>query len=174
MAGFLNTKRKGIQAPEELQLNSLVDIFSTLIFFLLQLFAAGSESVVDSSIRLPVSITEAEIKADTVIGITPDKVGPNGAIVQDGVILIEGFAVAKLQEERNRTDQLVIPGLQDILQKVRKRAQTWQAAGGLEDWEGRVIIQGDRKIDFEIIKRVMATAGAEGFSIISLAVSKGT
>ena len=171
MAGFLNTKRKGVQQPEELQLNSLVDIFSTLIFFLLQLFASGSESVIDGSIRLPVSITEAEIKADTVIGITPAQTGPGGAIVEDGVILIEGFAVAKLEEERNR-ETLMIPGLQEILKKIRKRAEAWQEAGALDVWEGRVVIQGDRGIDFEIIKRVMATCGSEGFSIISLAVSK--
>lgn len=173
MAGFLNTKRKGIQQPEELQLNSLVDIFSTLIFFLLQLFASGSESVVDGSIRLPISVTEAEIKADTVIGITPAQVGPGGAIVEDGVILIEGFAVAKLEEERQR-ETLVIPGLQEILKKIKQRADAWKEAGALEEWEGRVVIQGDRDIDFEIIKRVMATCGREGFSIISLAVSKGS
>lgn len=174
MAGFLNTKRKGIQQPEELQLNSLVDIFSTLIFFLLQLFASGSESVVDGSIRLPISVTEAEIKADTVIGITPAQVGPGGAVVEDGVILIEGFAVAKLEEERQRSDSLVIPGLQEILKKIRLRAEAWKEAGALDEWEGRVVIQGDRDIDFEIIKRVMATCGREGFSIISLAVSKGS
>ena len=89
------------------------------------------------------------------------------------MILIEGFAVAKLEEERQR-ETLVIPGLQEILKKIKQRADAWKEAGALEEWEGRVVIQGDRDIDFEIIKRVMATCGREGFSIISLAVSKGS
>lgn len=171
MAGFLNTKRRGIQQPEELQLNSLVDIFSTLIFFLLQLFASGSESVIDGSIRLPVSVTEAEIKADTVIGITPDVRDAGGNIAEGGAILIEGFAVADLEEERRR-ENYVIPGLEDVLKKVRQRADNAIEAGLMDTWEGRIVIQADRKIDFEIIKRVMVTAGQQGFSLISLAVTK--
>lgn len=171
MASFLKTKRRGIQQPEELQLNSLVDIFSTLIFFLLQLFAAGSESVVDGSIRLPISITEAEIKAETVIGVTPAILRADGSVERDGSILVEGIETSTLEDARNQPTYL-IPGLQEVLKKVKQRADIALEAGLMEKWDGRIIIQSDRDIDFEVIKRVMATAGVEGFSLISLAVSK--
>lgn len=159
MAGLFKHKKKATEVPE-LQLNSLVDVFTTLIFFLLQLFASGAESVVSKDILLPLSVSQREIVADTVIAITPDQ------------ILVEGFSVANIAEEVAKPTELVIPGLKAILTKIKQRANVWQEAGALEAWEGRVIIQGDRDINFEILKRVLFTAGQEGFSLISLAVIK--
>jgi len=158
--GFFQRKRKEFQILE-LQLNSLVDIFSTLIFFLLQLFAAGAEGVVSQDIKLPVSISQKEMQAETVVAITPTD------------ILVEGFSVANLSEELAKENEIIIPGLSSILTKIRERAFAWQAAGADTDWQGKVIIQGHKEVSFEIVKRVLATCGKEGFSLISLAVIKG-
>lgn len=155
MAGFLKRKRKSLQIVE-LQLSSLIDIFATLIFFLLSLFASGA-GVVSGDITLPKSISQKEIEADTIVAITPN------------YVLIEGFKAANVDEVAAQSELLIAP-LSEKLEKIRKRAEAWQRAGATLEWEGRVIIQADKDTPFEVLKKVLATCGKNGFSMISLAV----
>ncbi len=159
MAAKLSFRKRRHAEEPKVTLVSLVDFFTCLIFFLLALQDMGAGAVVSKDIELPLSISKAEIKADTVVAITPTS------------ILVEGFNVGDVVEESQR-QELLIPGLQAILEKIKTRASAWQQAGAIKDWEGRMIIQSDKNAKFEIIKRVMFTAGQSGFSVMSLAVTR--
>ncbi len=154
---FFSRKKKHAELPK-VSLISLVDFFTCLIFFLLQIQDLGAGAVVSKDITLPLSISTKEIKASTIVAITPTDV------------LVEGFSAGKIEEEVRRED-LSIPLLEEYLGKIRDRAAKQAAATGAE-WEGRLIIQGHKDVSFEILKRVLFTAGKSGFSIMSLAVTR--
>jgi len=152
---FFSRKKKHAELPK-VSLISLVDFFTCLIFFLLQIQDLGAGAVVSKDIQLPLSISTIEIKSSTIVAITPTD------------ILVEGFSAGHIEEEVKRED-FAIPLLEEYLIKIRERAAKQAAATGAE-WEGRLIIQGHKDVNFEILKRVLFTAGKSGFSIMSLAV----
>lgn len=140
--------------PAALNVVSLMDIFTILVFFLLVNTGDVQNLPSTSAVELPESISEAKPRETVVVLVTPDD------------ILLEGRPIAGV-EAVMAGDGLVIEGLQEALLDQASRSLV---AAESEEGLGEVTIMGDRTLPYDVLKRVMATVTEAGFSRVSLAV----
>ena len=142
-----------------LNLVSLMDIFTILVFFLL--VNSSDVEVLPNArdVQLPESIAETKARETVVV------------LVTDEQLLVQGEVVASVADIM-ATDELVIPGLKLALEN--------QAGRVLRDVEDpsdetrEVTIMGDREIPYRLLKRVMATCAEANYTQLSLAVMQKT
>jgi biopolymer transport protein TolR len=138
-----------------LNLVSLMDIFTILVFFLL--VNSGHVEVLPSTrdVRLPESIAEQRARETVVVLITDDEV------------LVQGQPVGRV-EDLLASGDLVIPALKTALQKQTDRVLREEAKADVENRE--VTIMGDKAIPYRLLKKVMATCTDADYGRVSLAV----
>lgn len=139
-----------------LNLVSLMDIFTILVFFLM-VNATEVELLEPSpNIRLPESI--AATRPDPALVMTLDA---NGVLFND--VRISWLEV-------QATSGTVVPRLRDALIAAHAR---WQAdTKAPMDAPGRISVLGDRDIDYAMLKRVLATCAAARLTDVELAVNQ--
>ena len=142
--------------PAKLNLVSLMDIFTILVFFLL--INSGNNEIlkVSKHIRLPDSVAEQPPDSTTTVMVTETSV------------IVDGRAVATM-EDIIESDG-IIPGLAEELNYIAsKRTQLTED----EQVRGRAItILGDQAIPYEILKRVMMTCAKSNYRDLSMAVTR--
>ncbi|MBK7950036.1 MAG: biopolymer transporter ExbD [Deltaproteobacteria bacterium] len=139
----------------KIDLTSIMDIFTTLVFFLL-VNQSGTEVLeAPKQITLPASITENKPRETVVIFISKNEVTVQGEVVAtpDGVMTSEATNIAPVAERLAQLRSQVIG------------TSTKAIADSQE-----VTILADRAVPFTVIKRVMSTCTNEGYARISLAV----
>jgi len=141
-----------------LNLVSLMDIFTILVFFLLVNSSDVEVLPNAKDVQLPESIAEIKARESVVILIT------------DAEILVQGRVVSQIDAVLSN-DNLVIPELRAALIALAERS----LLAVDEDDEGReVTIMGDKEIPYHLLKRVMATCTDADYSRLSLAVLQKT
>ena len=135
-----------------LNLVSLMDIFTTLVFFLLIHVSGEGETVqIPDIVKLPISTSTDRPEPATTIYVTMDKI-----LVGD----------KKITDVRDILDsgEVAIDGLEKELsyQATRLKAEA--------RFKGKVIIMGDKTIPFTLLKKVMVTCSKAGYPVITLAV----
>lgn len=149
-------KRMGTMT--KLNLVSLMDIFTILVFFLLINSSDVEVLSSEKSIKLPESI--AEQKPDTTLLV---KVNNEELLVGTRVIANVSDILAK--------PELVITELQEELEYQASRRPATEA----EQEKGRAVtIMGDQTVPYGLLKRIMTTCAATDYRDISLAVSQIT
>jgi len=138
-----------------LNLVSLMDIFTILVFFLL-VNSSDVETLPNAKdLQLPESIAEEKAKETVVI------------LIGEVDIIVQGTPVAKVADVMNIKGN-DIPALREALVSQNDRVLRREAQ---EDIEGReVTIMGDKEIPYRLLKKVMATCTASDYGQISLAV----
>jgi biopolymer transport protein ExbD len=139
----------------KLNLVSLMDIFTILVFFLM----VNSSSDVqvlnqDNAIKLPESKAEAP-PADVL-----------ALIVTDDSILVNGRVVTALESFRS-FDGKVEPALQEEL-----NYQSARASSPAPDAGRPITILADRDLPYDLLKKIMSTCVDAGYASISLAVNQ--
>jgi biopolymer transport protein ExbD len=138
-----------------LNLVSLMDIFTILVFFLL---VSSSEVEVlpnAKDIQLPESIAQEKAKETVVI------------LIGDEDIIVQGNPVVKVADVMAQTSN-DIPELREALKSQNDRVLRREAQ---DDIAGReVTIMGDKDIPYRLLKKVMATCSQSDYGQISLAV----
>jgi biopolymer transport protein TolR len=138
-----------------LNLVSLMDIFTILVFFLLVNSAQVEVLPNAKDLKLPESIAEQKARENVVIMVTGDQ------------ILVQGKAVADVASVMAQ-DEMVIASLRNALQRQTDRVLRRQSVADIADRE--VTIMGDRELPYRLLKRVMATCTAADYGQIALAV----
>ncbi len=144
------------QTMVDMNLVSLIDVFTILIFFLLS--SAGVETALPSlkSVQLPQSTAEKSPKETLAV------------IVSAQEIVVEGRQVASVPEVMAQPADL-IPGLQAELKLLAQR-QTVRAEN--KEAEKALTIVADKDIPYRLLRKVMVTGSQSGFSDVSFAVRK--
>jgi biopolymer transport protein TolR len=138
-----------------LNLVSLMDIFTILVFFLL-VNSSDVETLPNTKdLQLPESIAEEKAKESVVIMISEED------------ILVQGVAVAKVADVIARTGN-DIPALREALKSQNDRVLRRAAQDNIAGRE--VTIMGDKDIPYRLLKKVMATCTESDYGQISLAV----
>jgi biopolymer transport protein ExbD len=138
-----------------LNLVSLMDIFTILVFFLLVNSSDVETLPSTKELQLPESIAEAKAKETVIILI-----GENDLIVQ-------GAPVAKIADIM-AAEGNDIPALREALLSQNDRVLRRDAK---DDIAGReVTIMGDKEIPYRLLKKVMKTCTDSDYGQISLAV----
>ncbi len=156
MSFSLQGNHKHLMKPAKLNLVSLMDIFTILVFFLLLNSGANEILKVNNDITLPDSTAQAQPKETITVLIT------------DEDILVDGRPVVSMVDVVNGNG--LIDGLTEELQFLAsKRTELTEEEKAL----GRsVTILGDQEIPYEILKRVMLTCAKSNYRDLSLAVSR--
>jgi len=138
----------------DLNLVSLIDIFTILIFFLL---ANASEVEVlpsTKAVRLPESTAEKTPKVTVVV------------VVSNEDILVQGRKVISVPEAMKANGDLIEPLKAELdyhagRQLVRKENETRNKA---------VTIMGDKEIPYRLLRKIMVTCARANYSDLSFAV----
>ena len=140
-----------------LSLTAMIDMFSTLVVFLLLNFSATGESYfVSKNVVIPEAANARPLESLPVVSITKDGVS------------IDALGIVGTNPGTITTDDWEMPGLVAALQKI-KATQATLAQAGVEP-KAEVNIQADQGVSVIAIKRVMNVLISEGFTGINFAV----
>jgi biopolymer transport protein ExbD len=154
--------RRGLKASSSVNLISMMDILTVLLLFLLKSYVAEGEVMVPTAgVQLPTSTAEETPRASLVVAIDGDK------------ILVGGERVASVSESI-ASENPVIEGLAARLQALRARPDAIAPAATTAVDTRLVTIQGDRDIEYRVLRKVMFTLSRNGFENVSLAVLRNT
>ena len=138
-----------------MNLTSLMDVFTILVFFLLVNSATTEVLETPKQITLPASVVEEKPRETVVIFISPSEVTVHGEVVVlvRDIVASPGQNIAAIGQRLAEVNATII-GL-----KTRSVADSRE-----------VTILADRSVPFSVIKKVMSTCTSRGFERISLAV----
>jgi len=151
----MEQRHKRHKAGGALNLVSLMDIFTILVFFLLVNSSDVEVLPNAKDIQLPESIAEEKAKESVVI------------LIGEENIIVQGTPIVKVSDVMRRRGN-DIPELRQALLSQNDRVLRKEAQ---DDIAGReVTIMGDRDIPYRLLKKVMATCTDSEYGQISLAV----
>ena len=140
----------------DLNLVSLIDIFTILIFFLLINTGVADVLPNSKSIKLPESTAE-KLPRETVV-----------VLVSQNDIIVEGRKVAAVSDVID-AEADVIPSLKAELDVLASR-QVIRAEN--EASKRAITIMGDKEIPYRLLRKVMVTCARADFTDVSFAVQK--
>ncbi len=139
-------------AVGELNLTSMIDMFTIIVIFLLMNFSATGEIFfIQKNIKLPMALHSKPIDSAPLISVTADEVTLEAQKVGDNPLVLT-------EKDIN------LPRLADALKKIRIFEETLHPG---EPFKGQINIQADEKTPLVYIKRVMQTCILEGWNGIN-------
>jgi biopolymer transport protein ExbD len=147
-------RRARNQNMVDMNLVSLIDVFTILIFFLLS--SAGGVETLPSpkAVKLPESVAQAQPK-DTVV-----------VVVSATEIIVDGRKVASVADVIDTPDDM-IEGLKAELDIQASR----QVIRKENEAKGKTLtIMGDKDIPYRLLRKIMYTSARANFSDVSFAV----
>jgi biopolymer transport protein ExbD len=140
-----------------LNLTSLMDVFTILVFFLLFNSSSGEVLEAPREIKLPVSAVEIKPRETIVIMVAPD------------MVLVQGKYVASMSEVLDFKGQN-IAAITERLQYLESNIIGTNTKSVVEGKE--VTLLADKTIPFSVLKKIMTTCTSAGYGKISLAVTQ--
>ncbi len=146
-------------AAQPLTLTSLVDMFASLIFFLIHTYGtSGQVEFINPAVEIPDTEHALMLKRAPIITVMRDKVsleGDNSADSNDGI-----------GEKLEETDW----ELPMMKAKLLEYKRFFESIHTDVKYPPAVIIQADKALEFMYIKRVLFTLTKMGFSNVTIAV----
>lgn len=140
-----------------LNLTSLMDVFTILVFFLLVNQSVGEVVEPPKEIKLPDSVVDVMPRQTVVM------------MVSDKQILIQGAPVVSYAEVQSNQTGVVEP-IRETLQKLRGNVIGLSAESIAKGNE--ITIMAHRTVPFKVLKTLMSSCTSAGYSSISLAVNQ--
>ena len=141
-----------------LNLVSLMDIFTILVFFLLVSSSSVQQLPSSKDIKLPTSVAKKAPSETLVIAVTASD------------ILVQGRKVVATADVLSSADEL-IPRLVDEL----KYQSTKVMFAAQDQTKGRAVtIMGDEKLPYELLRKILATCRQANYTKIAFAANQKT
>jgi biopolymer transport protein ExbD len=142
------------QTLVDMNLVSLIDVFTILIFFLLS-SAGGVEVLVSpKAVRLPESAAETAPRETVVVIVNRDEV------------VVDGRQVAKVAQVLAAEGDLIEPLKAELQQQAGRQVIRKEN----EAQSRRLTIMGDKDIPYRLLRKIMVTGAQAGFADVSFAV----
>ncbi len=139
----------------KMNLTSLMDVFTILVFFLLVNSASSEVLETPKQITLPDSVVESKPRETVVVFVSPEHV------------MVQGEVVALVSDIMATEGQDIEP----IAQRLAELSENVIGFRTLVVAESQEItILADRAVPFSVVKKVMSTCTSQGYGRISLAV----
>ena len=148
-------RRSRNQTMVDMNLVSLIDVFTILIFFLLS-NSGGVETLPSpKAVQLPESISEQAPKETVVVVVSASEILVDGRKVANvsDVLALEGDMIEPLKAELDL--------LQQNRQVIRKENEATSK---------QLTIMGDKDIPYRLLRKIMVTSARANFSDVSFAV----
>jgi biopolymer transport protein ExbD len=143
------SKRHDTNVKTELNMNSMMDMMTIILLFLIKSFSTSGALITQSdTLKLPQSIrTQKPIKELSVM-------------IAKNVILVNEIPIMPTSEVSK--DQILIRPLQAKLSEYAQKEKQLEIEVGKE-FKREVLIQGDKTISFELLFKVMYTCSRSEF-----------
>jgi biopolymer transport protein ExbD len=147
-------RRSRNQTMVDMNLVSLIDVFTILIFFLLS--NSGGVEVLPSpkAVQLPESVSEKSPRENLIVVVSGSEILVDGRKVANvaDVLAMEGDLIAPLKAELD---------LQANRQVIRKENEAQSK---------QLTIMGDKDIPYRLLRKIMVTSARANYSDVSFAV----
>lgn len=164
---------------DELNITSMMDMFTIILVFLLKSYSAEDVSVAASGdMELPVSTAQQAPKLAVNVVVTKTMIIVDGVQLLNLVTVADesnpGGSITAVSEEEKKGQ--MITRLFDRLQEKAAAAKSLGEASGREDlaFKGQILIQCDKTLPFSVLREVMYTAGQAQFSEFKFVVYKSS
>ena len=147
--------RKKRRVLPKLPLTSLMDVFTILVFFLMVNQSSVEGLQQSGEIELPESVVEQKPRETVVILVGLDDV------------LVQGVPVASIAEIEAAGNGEIEP-IGERLQELSERVIGLSTQAVAESQE--VTVLADKSVPFSVLKKILATCTARGYTRVSLAV----
>lgn len=146
--------RRGVN----LNLVSLMDIFTILVFFLLVSQAEIEVRPNTQGVELPESVVRQELRRSPTLTVTASEILAGG----HPVLTVSDVLASK---------QLILPELRDALRRLAAamNVKLQDQERGPEEM-AEITILGDREIPYQVLRKILATATDAGYDTLALAV----
>jgi len=151
----MSRSNKGAGSGAGLNLVSLMDVFTILVFFLLVNSSSSDVMEPPKNIKLPDSTVEAKPRETVIVMITPEQ------------ILVQGEPVISTQEVID-SKAAIIDAVKQRLLLQRKKVLGISTKTVSQSKE--ITVLAHRTVPFHLMKKVMASCTSAGYGKISLAV----
>lgn len=147
---------KRAKSQPKLNLVSLMDIFTILVFFLLVNSSEVEVLQTNKSIKLPESVAEKKPENTLLVMVSSES------------IIINGRALADVAAVLDSADEQIAPLKQELdYLAARKPLSPAEQEAGRD-----ITIMGDAEIPYTLLKKIMTTSAQSGYRNISLAVTQ--
>ena len=144
-----------------LTLTSMVDILTTLLFFVLKSYISGAEvTSPPPGVTLPRSTVDTGMRTSLVVAIDHD------------AIMLGGDRVATVTEAVASHELLIAPLAAKLAEARAQMDDRDRRKGKAPPATRLATVQGDAQIEFRLLQKVMYTLDRNGFPDIALAVLK--
>jgi biopolymer transport protein ExbD len=147
-------RRSRNQTMVDMNLVSLIDVFTILIFFLLS--NSGGVEILPSpkAVQLPESVSEKAPRENLIVVVSGSEILVDGRKIANvaDVLAMEGDLIAPLKAELD---------LQANRQVIRKENEAHSK---------QLTIMGDKDIPYRLLRKIMVTSARANFSDVSFAV----
>lgn len=144
-----------------LTLTSMMDILTTLLFFVLKSYVSGGEvATPPPGVTLPRSSAQSDMHTSVVVAIDHD------------AIMIGGERVARVSDAIRTPDLMIAPLAARLAEARAQMDDLDRRKGKTPPATHLATIQGDSEIEFRVLQKVMYTLDRNGFPDIALAVLK--
>ncbi len=147
-------RRNRNQSMVDMNLVSLIDVFTILIFFLLS-NSGGVETLASPrAVKLPESMSQKAPKETLLVVVTGSEILVGGKVVSSvtDALKVDGDMIQPLKAE------LDVEASREVIRKENEADSK------------RVTIMGDKDIPYRLLRKVMFTAARAGYSDVSFAV----
>ena len=151
----MSRNSKGAGGNAGLNLVSLMDVFTILVFFLLVNSSSSDVMEPPKNIKLPDSSVEAKPRETVIVMITPEQ------------ILVQGEPVISTQEVVDSKTAIIDAVKQRLLLQKKK---VMGISTKTVSQSNEVTVLAHRTVPFHLMKKVMASCTSAGYGKISMAV----
>lgn len=139
-----------------LNMVSLMDIFTILVFFLLVSAANSDILPTPKNIKLPLSTAE-NLPGENVVIIVGDK-----------DILVQGKKIVDIESVLEAKNNIIFPLMNELKEQLKSKG-----ADRIKETAAKgVTIMGDKEVPYLLLKKIMISCSAANFTNISLAVNR--
>jgi len=154
-------KRKIKQSTGDLNITSMMDMFTIVLVFLLKNFATeGNLMTSAENLILPQSAKSQTPKEVSML-----------IIVDPEWVLVDDQKVMKTVDARSQ-DSLNLQPVYEILQEKRAEEKESTMMGLTDETVGKIVLQFDKNMDYDVVTKTVATCGYSGYRNVKFAVTK--
>ena len=165
--GKKKRKRRAMEEPGALSMNSLMDIMTIILVFLLKSYSTDPVQLKQApDLRPPFSNSQLKPVQSTTLTVTLNNI----LVDEKPVMRLEGGVVP--EAETQQAGMLISP-LLDLLNDAVEHQKKVQKFNKNTEFKGIVTIISDRHVPFSLLTKVMYTAGQAEFSKFKFMVVKG-
>jgi biopolymer transport protein ExbD len=149
-----NERRNRNQSMVDMNLVSLIDVFTILIFFLLSNTGGVETLASPRAVKLPESMSQQAPKETLMITVTATE------------ILVAGRVVASVSDAMKIDGDMIQPLKADLDVEASREVIRKENEADSK----RVTVMGDKDIPYRLLRKVMFTAARAGYTDVSFAV----